>query len=519
LVKAEHKILLKKHKDYLFDKPGTLGKFLKIFNWNSSEECEGLESLLKKWKNVSFYEALELLGPSFRFPKIREFAVQVLSAASDEDMHLNLLQLVQAIKFESAYPSPLSKLLVFRCSQNLKLAHFFYWYVKVEIESEISGPWFSSLSRDLLGILVSNPKSFEWPKHIQDNQNLLFKMLLELFNILKTCKSTNGMKRKMNELLKSSFMDLQKISIRNPVKPHILLKGIVPEKCTVFASAKTPLKIAFRNAENNNVHNFIFKSGDDLRQDQLILQIILLMDVIMKRENMDMRLSPYQVLSMSPRDGYLELVENSHNISKILQSHGKRPIYNFLIKQSLNPEIQEKIFTNYIKSCAGYCVITFLLGIGDRHLDNILIRENGQLFHIDFGYIFGMDPKPLQPKIRIIPEMIDAMGGVHSPQYYQFLSDCNLAYRILRKNSSIFFILLELMSKSGIPVLEQDFEGTMDRFQERFRLDSNDEQAQEYLNHEIIDSMGAYTPIVAELLHKMAVRMRSANLLGSYFIQ
>jgi phosphatidylinositol kinase/protein kinase (PI-3 family) len=130
-----------------------------------------------------------------------------------------------------------------------------------------------------------------------------------------------------------------------------------------------------------------------------------------------------------------------------------------------------------------------------------------------------MDPKPLQPKIRIIPEMIDAMGGVHSPQYYQFLSDCNLAYRILRKNSSIFFILLELMSKSGIPVLEQDFEGTMDRFQERFRLDSNDEQAQEYLNHEIIDSMGAYTPIVAELLHKMAVRMRSANLLGSYFIQ
>jgi len=90
---------------------------------------------------------------------------------------------------------------------------------------------------DLIGTLFSNPKSFEWPIHIQDNQNLLLKMLLELFNNLKNFKSTNGMKRKMNELLKSSFIDLQKISIRNPVKPHVLLKGIVPDKCTVFASA------------------------------------------------------------------------------------------------------------------------------------------------------------------------------------------------------------------------------------------------------------------------------------------
>lgn len=39
----------------------------------------------------------------------------------------------------------------------------------------------------------------------------------------------------------------------------------------------------------------IFKSGDDLRQDQLIVQIIYLMDRLLKKENMDLKLTPYKV--------------------------------------------------------------------------------------------------------------------------------------------------------------------------------------------------------------------------------
>ena len=72
---------------------------------------------------------------------------------------------------------------------------------------------------------------------------------------------------------------------------------------------------------------------------------------------------------------------------------------------------------SYVNSCAGYCVITYLLGIGDRHKENLMIQKSGKLFHIDFGFIFGKDPKPLPPPMKLCKEMVEAMGGNESVHY------------------------------------------------------------------------------------------------------
>ena len=62
---------------------------------------------------------------------------------------------------------------------------------------------------------------------------------------------------------------------------------------------------------------------------------------------------------------------------------------------------------NYtIPSIAGYSVITYLLSVGDRHLDNLLLMETGNLIHIDFGYILGRDPKIFPPPMRLSKEMV-----------------------------------------------------------------------------------------------------------------
>lgn len=101
-------------------------------------------------------------------------------------------------------------------------------------------------------------------------------------------------------------------------------------------------------------------------------------------------------------------------------------------------KVWNDIFENYMESCASYCVITYLLGIGDRHLENLLIKNNGKLFHIDFGYAMGEDPKPFPPPFKLNKPMIN--GKLKSfcwkilRKIYQSL--CDLLFILMKKRKN-----------------------------------------------------------------------------------
>lgn len=57
----------------------------------------------------------------------------------------------------------------------------------------------------------------------------------------------------------------------------------------------------------------------------------------------------------------------------------------------------------------------------------------GRLFHIDFGYILGRDPKPLPPPMKLSKEMVEAMGGTNSDHFNDFKILCYTAFLHLRR--------------------------------------------------------------------------------------
>jgi phosphatidylinositol 3-kinase len=41
------------------------------------------------------------------------------------------------------------------------------------------------------------------------------------------------------------------------------------------------------------------------------------------------------------------------------------------------------------------------------------------MFHIDFGFIMGRDPKIFPPPMKLCKEMVEAMGGTVGPGGYR----------------------------------------------------------------------------------------------------
>jgi phosphatidylinositol 3-kinase len=273
----------------------------------------------------------------------------------------------------------------------------------------------------------------------------------------------------------------------------------------MFKSALAPILATFDTVDGTP-YKVIFKSGDDLRQDQLIIQLINLMDSLLKKVNLDLKLTPYRVLATSPLDGFVEFVPRSHTLTAILEKYDK-DIGKFLSAHNNRPSDLANALDTFVKSCAGYCVITYILGIGDRHLENVLLTTSGHLFHIDFGWCFGRDPKPFPPPMKFSKEMVEAMGGADSIHYRDFRKAAVLAFNILRKHSHLILNLLNLMRDAHIPDLSvnQDLERVLLKVQDKFRLDLTEDQAELYILSLIDDSVSALFPLVIDKIHKWAM--------------
>ncbi|EDQ91095.1 uncharacterized protein MONBRDRAFT_20335 [Monosiga brevicollis MX1] len=292
-----------------------------------------------------------------------------------------------------------------------------------------------------------------------------------------------------------------------PMDPSVRIKSINARSARIFKSALQPLGLTLETSMGD--YGIIFKNGDDLRQDQLVLQVIQLMDRLLKQENLDLRLVPYKCLAANSEIGMLQRV-NAEAVASVLSND--RSIKKYLQKQHPDPKgplgISRQAMDNYVRSCAGYCVVTYLLGVGDRHLDNLMITSEGHLIHVDYGFILGRDPKPMPPPMKITKEMVDAMGGPDGEETGVFRQHCYMGYLILRKHANLILNLFALMVDSTIQDIAIERDRAVAKVRERFRLELDDEQAIYDFRNQMVSSESALMPRLIENLHGLAQRMR-----------
>ncbi|KAI4221107.1 MAG: hypothetical protein L6R40_008655 [Gallowayella cf. fulva] len=524
-LKGEEIDLVWKFRHHLTKDKRALTKFVKSVNWQDQNESRQAVQILPKWTEIDVDDALELLGPTLDNPAVRAYAVDRLRESDDEELLLYLLQLVQALKFEKISPedstqdSSLAKFLISRATKNLMLGNYLHWYLMVECDDRSSDQskdhrkLFAKVEFDFMSELMQVPNGPERRKTLL-RQGELITVLSKISKDVRFSREDRPRKaQRLRKMLADPKNELTSFDspLPLPLDPSVSIVGLYPEDAMVFKSSLFPLLINFKTSEGRK-YPIIFKTGDDLRQDQLVIQILSLMDRLLRKENLDLKLTPYRILATSPTAGAVQFIP-SISLAAAWAKH-KGSILAYL--RTNNPDttaelgVRPAAMDTYVKSCAGYCVITYLLGVGDRHLDNLLLTPDGHFFHIDFGYLLGRDPKPFAPAMKLCREMIEGMGGPSSKLFTKtFKQYCHTAFTTLRKQSNLILNLFALMVDANIQDIRLEPDKAVLKVRDRFALGVSEEEAIRGFEAVVSESVGSVGAVVIDRIHDLMQGLRA----------
>lgn len=380
------------------------------------------------------------------------------------------------------------------------------------------------------------------------HQLLVMKRLENVANRVKAKETKEERLAELKEQLKRCDFP---VKFQLPLNPDLRVRSIVVDKCRVMESKKKPLWLVFENADNEGDEiTVMFKAGDDLRQDQLTLQVLSIMDNFWREEGYDMHMNAYKCVCTGDELGMLEVVTNSITLAGIIQKNqgekkGKmkkfgafsdalfndKVIKTFLVdhwndcKEDFEGgkladracgegdegrgafEKYENTEKRFMYSCAGYAVATYVLGIGDRHNDNIMLKKTGELFHIDFGHFlgnykskYGYKREKLDGQFVFTPAMAAVLGGKGSSTFKEFEKLCCQCLLILRRKAGVLITLFSLMLSCGIPELQS--EDDIIYMKDRLMLELEDDKDVEREFKKIIhSSLGTRTTRINDATH------------------
>ena len=272
---------------------------------------------------------------------------------------------------------------------------------------------------------------------------------------------------------------------------QMLMTKTKPKKLTMVGS-------------DGRAYTYLLKGREDLHLDERMMQLLDIVNILLQQDRPShargLRARSYAVIPVGPRSGLIQWADGTEPLFGIykswqgrqsadggvrrpsdlfydkiipaLKEHGitratsrkewphdvLRNVFQQLLQETPRDLVSRQIWcssassaelwnktSTHARSMAVSSMVGYIVGLGDRHLDNILINfTSGEVVHIDWNVSFDKGARLKVPETvpyRMTQTLVAALGpyGVEGP----FRNSCEKALRVLRRNKEALLTLLE----------------------------------------------------------------------------
>lgn len=358
----------------------------------------------------------EILFNSKIYPEeLLDFLFKIIQKTPDQVILCHLTFFINLIKINNK--DHFLNLCIFNLlSRNIKLLYHTFWF-------------------------LSNIKEISNLQEIINIDNFIHLFDYDLLNKMsREYKFFSGLIANLNNLNSylNNFDHIKPICL--PYDPDVQILDIAFNEIKFKSSYTKPVIIPFLTSKGKI--NILFKK-ESIMNDVIVLNLMTLSDIILN-ETLELPFNSivYPIIPLTNDSGMIEIIDKATTLYDI--TINKKTILEHIIERNEDKVISD-ILDKYMYSLVSYTLHSYFLGLGDRHLQNIMITDDGAIFHIDFGFILGNDASPITSSdIKLNSGMIDVIGGFEGIRYKKYLELCSIGVILLRKFFNMFFILLSL---------------------------------------------------------------------------
>ncbi|XP_066455638.1 serine/threonine-protein kinase ATR [Eleutherodactylus coqui] len=243
----------------------------------------------------------------------------------------------------------------------------------------------------------------------------------------------------------------------------------------ILSSLQKPKKISLKGSDGKS-YIMMCKAKDDLRKDCRLMEFNSLINKCLRKDaesrRRELHIRTYAVIPLNDECGIIEWVNNTEGLRNILLKlykergiyMGGRELRHYMLPKNAPEEEKLKTFkeilllrhppvfhewflrtfpdpTSWYNSRSAYCrstavmsMVGYILGLGDRHGENILFDSlTGECVHVDFNCLFNKGEVFEIPEIvpfRLTHNMVNGMGPMGTEGLFR--RACEVTLRLMR---------------------------------------------------------------------------------------